>query len=130
MLTIIKGVAKVRTLLGALSIKNRDDAIAWLHFRSIVNSKDIGERLTAEATRHLEEKCEKCDEQEASDGMKVKRIVKEIKIYNETPAVIKAREAVEKARKTLEAKELILEAAQEKAGFTTKEGKPYYQAVK
>lgn len=130
MLTIIKGVAKVRTLLGALSIRSRDDAIAWLHFRSIVNSKDIGERLTAEATNHLEEKCDTCDVHESSDGMQVRRIVKEIKVYNETPAVVKATEAVRKAKETLEAKELILEAAKEKAGFTTKEGKPYYQAVK
>lgn len=126
-LTLIQGVAKIRSLLGLLSIKTKNDAIAWLHFRSLVNSKAIGDRLTAESTNFLEE--EGIDIQEAEDGMQVRRVVKDIKIYNETPAVIKAKAAVKKAEETLAAKKEVLESAQEKAGYTTKKGKPYYQAV-
>lgn len=128
MLQIITGVTKIRSLLGTLSINTKEHAISWLHLRSIIGSKDIGDRLTAEATRTLEELGEATPETE--EGLKVQRVVKKIKTYNETPAVIKATEAVKKAKKTLDAREKALEAAREKAGFEEKDGKPYYQAVK
>lgn len=130
MLTIIKGVTLIKNLLGNFSIRTRDDAIAWLHLRSIVNSKDIGERLTGEATAHLEEKCSTCEIHESTNGVKVQRIIKKIKVYNETEATKKAMESVEKAELALASAQARLAKAREKAGFTEKESKPYYQIVK
>jgi hypothetical protein len=117
-------VAEVVGFIEALkSIKPRtkQESIHIIHAVSAIMSAE--KDLKAAAYGFLDTRCADCEEHESEDGLRVKKIVNQVKKYKST-------KEVKEAEKDLEAAKEALQAAKDKAGFSLEEGASYWKAVR
>ena len=125
---ILSGVLILREDFENFRITTKGDAIKFLHLKSIMSAKNIGERLASEAKDHLLNNCVECEVYE-SDGLSVKKITPKTRIYKQTPEIKKWEDKMEKLKADLAHAKEQLELAQNKAGFTEEDGNSYFKVV-
>lgn len=117
---VVEVVAFIDTLK-ALKPRTKQEAIHIIHAVSAVMSAE--KDLKAVSYSFLDNRCGDCEEHESEDGLKVKKIVNQVKKYKQT-------KEVKQAEKDLEAAKEALQAARDAAGFTLEEGASYWKAVR
>lgn len=110
-----------RAALRTMKPSTKDEAIRLVHFLSDLSSAE--KDLKAAAYAFLDNRCaEGCEEHEV-DGLIVRKIQNEVKVYNQTKEVKAAEEGLERAKEKLQ-------EARDKAGFKLKQGASYWKAVR
>jgi lipid II:glycine glycyltransferase (peptidoglycan interpeptide bridge formation enzyme) len=106
--------------LKAVKPRTKEQAIKYIHAISAIMSAE--KSIKTACYDFLDTRCADCEEHEA-DGLKVKYIQNEMKVYNPSKEVEKAEKALEQAKEDLQ-------AARDKAGFKLKPGASYWKAVR
>lgn len=112
----------IKTYLKGWKPTSKIEVVRMLSFISAVTNDTILKKIKELSYNYLQEICKDCENAiDPEFGLEINKVEREVKVYNETPEILKIKDQMEKLK-------LKLVAAQEKAGVEKTITSIYYKA--